>query len=285
MYKYILLIILIIIFYYEHSTYYMLKNIKPTKKEVFTEDSTKIPLNVYQTWRTKDLPPKMKECVNTLKKNNPEFNYYLYNDNDCRNFIKTYFNNDVLDAYDTLIPGAYKADLWRYCVLYINGGIYLDIKFYTVSPFKLIDLIDKEYFVKDYKKSGHGIYNAFMICKKGNTKLKDCINYIVYNVKNRYYSTSTLSITGPLLLRYFFTKSEFDNLELYLGDKKNNCNKSSNCCPYKHCIYYKNTPILSIYNEYRNITEIGTNNQPSYDKLWHDRKIYLIKNNGSYVIQ
>jgi len=261
----------------------MLKNIKPTKKEIFTEDFEKIPLNIYQTWKTKDLPPKMRECVNLLKQNNSEFTYYLYDDNDCRNFIETYFTYDVLDAYDSLIPGAYKADLWRYCVLYINGGIYLDIKFYTVYPFKLIDLVDKEYFVKDYKKSGYGIYNAFMVCKKGNNKLSECINHIVYNVKNRYYTSSTLGITGPLLLRYFFTKLEFDNLELYLDDKKNNCYKNNNCCPYNYCIYYKGNPILSIYNEYRNITEIGTNNQLPYEKLWNDRKIYLIKNKNSSV--
>ena len=286
MYKYILLIIIIIvIIYIEYSTYYKLRNIKPNKKEVFTEDSVKIPLDIYQTWKTKNLPPKMRQCINRLRKSNPEFTHYLYDDNDCRKFIGTYFTNDVLDAYDTLIPGAYKADLWRYCVLYINGGIYLDIKFYTVHPFKLIEFVDKEYFVKDYKKSGHGIYNAFMVCKKGNDKLRECINHIVYNVKNRYYTSSVLAITGPLLLRQFFSRSEFDNLELYLDDKKSNCNKSINCCPYTYCIYYKGNPILSIYNEYRNITEIGTNNQPSYGKLWDDRKIYLIKNNDSFVIQ
>ena len=67
-----------------------------------------------------------------------------------REFISKYFNKDVLEAYDTLLPGAYKADLWRYCILYKMGGIYMDIK-YTLSnnTYKLINLTDKEYYVRD----------------------------------------------------------------------------------------------------------------------------------------
>ena len=87
-----------------------------------------IPLNIYQTWHTKDLPPLMRNAVNKIIRMNPRFNYKLFDDNDCRNFIKDNFNEDVLNAFDTLIPGAYKADLWRYCILYKNGGVYLDIK-------------------------------------------------------------------------------------------------------------------------------------------------------------
>jgi mannosyltransferase OCH1-like enzyme len=264
-YNNILLIIIIIIFFliYKNFDNNILIYTIPDKKDIV------IPLNIYQTWKTNNLPPKMKECMNRLKETNPEFNHYLYDDDDCRNFIQENFNKEVLNAYDTLIPGAYKADLWRYCILYIKGGIYLDIKYFTVLPFKLISLTNKEYFVRDMKRSGGGIYNAFMVCKKGNVKLKKCIEKIVENVKNRSYDDSTLSVTGPLLLRKFFSNEEFNNLELYLSDNLNNCS-------YNYCIYYKKWPILSIYNEYREKTEIGTNNQPSYSTLWDERKIYKI---------
>ena len=63
-----------------------------------------IPLTIYQTWYTKDLPPKMHENVELLKKQNPEFEHFLYDDNDCRKFIKENFDKDVLNAYDSLIP-------------------------------------------------------------------------------------------------------------------------------------------------------------------------------------
>jgi mannosyltransferase OCH1-like enzyme len=63
----------------------------------------------------------MRECVNNLKEQNPEFTHYLYDNQMCRDFIIKHFNDDVVYTYDKLRPGAYKADLWRYRVLYIHG--------------------------------------------------------------------------------------------------------------------------------------------------------------------
>lgn len=33
----------------------------------------------------------------------------------------------ILKAYKKLIPNAFKADLFRYCVMYLYGGCYVDI--------------------------------------------------------------------------------------------------------------------------------------------------------------
>ena len=77
------------------------------------------------------LPPKMYDCI----RNNLIFNrvgvdciHYLFCDSDCRSFIAREYPPDVVMAYDRLIPTAFKADLWRYCVLYKYGGVYLDAK-------------------------------------------------------------------------------------------------------------------------------------------------------------
>ena len=117
-----------------------LKNIGSVPYPIKQHYNTVIPLNIYQTWHTKDLPKFMKKTVDNIIKNNPAFKHYLFDDNDCRNFIKDNFDVTVLNAFDSLIPGAYKADLWRYCVLYKNGGIYLDIKYEPVNGFKFINL-------------------------------------------------------------------------------------------------------------------------------------------------
>ena len=99
-----------------------------------------IPLHLYTCWHTKDLPPLMKANFDFLVESNPKISFHLYDENDCREFIRTHFKPDVLDAYDRLIPGAYKADLWRYCILFIKGGIYLDIKYRPLNGFKFINL-------------------------------------------------------------------------------------------------------------------------------------------------
>ena len=88
-----------------------------------------IPLHIFQTWHTKNLPPNMRQSVEYIKRSNPRFHHRLFDDNECHDFIRDNFDESVLHAYNKLIPGAYKADLWRYCVLYKLGGIYLDIKY------------------------------------------------------------------------------------------------------------------------------------------------------------
>ena len=225
-----------------------------------------IPLNLFQTWYTKDLPPAMKECVESLKSANPEFIYNLFDDEDCRNFILNNFDSSVVEAFDNLIPGAYKADLWRYCVLYIHGGVYLDIKFKCINGFKLIELTDKEYFVKDrpgFADKINGIYNAYMVCKAKNKILYKCIYQIVENVKNKYYGKNCLYPTGPALICNYFSDEKileqqlrfdiFDIETILLNDRK----------------------ILESYKQYRN----EQNKKTHYYILWRKKNIYKHENN------
>jgi mannosyltransferase OCH1-like enzyme len=194
-----------------------------------------IPLNIFQTWFTLNLSQGMKECVDSIKHLNPEFNYYLYDDAMCRQFIKDNFYKDVLNSYDSLIPGAYKADLWRYCILYTYGGIYLDIKFKPVNGFKFINLIDKEHFTMDVishniTKNSWGLYNAFIITKKNNPILLKCIETIVNNVKNKYYGDNYLHPTGPALLGEIYFNS-IDKKNLATMTQVSNQNKIHSIYP------------------------------------------------------
>jgi len=234
-----------------------------TENEIIIPEK-KIPLNIYQTWMDKNLEPGMISAIIKLKKNNPEFNYYFFDDKNCRDFIIKYFPIEVLDAYDRLIPGAYKADLWRYCILYIHGGIYLDIKYEPVEDFKFIHFVDKEYFVKD--RDGHwidnqiGIYNAFMITYPKNEILLKCINQIVKNVSDFFYGHNSLYPTGPGLLgSYFDPLTEFDFT-------------FSDCAKY---ILYKNEKVLQVYDKYR-AEQLKYQSKTHYTFLWRTKKIYVI---------
>ena len=232
----------------------------------FTEPSV-IPLHIYQTWETTDLPEKMRECVDQLKQKNPDFEHHLFDDKQRREFIQQHFEPDVVDAYDKLIPGAYRADLWRYCVLYINGGIYLDIKYSNVGDFNLISLTDREYFCRDIEQSGGGVYNAFIICKPKNEKLWKCIQKIVENVKTRYYGDSGLFPTGPMMMKAHFTEDELSEISA------NGLGLCEDKCPTKTCICKDGEPILAIYKEYYE-KEVSDIKIKRYIELWGERGIY-----------
>ncbi len=223
-----------------------------------------IPLKIFQTWHSKDLPPKMKERVQQLKDTNPRFEHYLFDDNDCREFIKNNFDKEVLDAYDNLIPGAYKADLWRYCVLYINGGIYLDIKLKCINGFRLIELTENEHLVKD-RVPPLSIYNALMVSQKGNPFLWKAIYRIVFNVQNKIYGRDPLEPTGPLMLGKIILKNNLiPNIDLvhYSGGGY---------------IIFKNKFVISTeYPEYdiERRAIYNSLNTKRYDVLWNNNNIY-----------
>ena len=221
-----------------------------------------IPLNIYQTWHTKDLPINMLESINLIKKLNPRFNHYLFDENDCREFIKNNFEDDVLNSYNNLIPDAYKADLWRYCILYKNGGIYLDIKYKPINNFRFISMTEKEYFVLD--SDNKRIYNALIVCLPGNKILLKAINQIVQNVKNKFYGNDVLDPTGPgLLVEYFKNeeKSKFEMKHKFYFSFEN------------RVIFFNNCIILKSYTGYLEDCK-KYKNKERYSKLWNKKQIY-----------
>jgi mannosyltransferase OCH1-like enzyme len=250
-----------------------------------------IPLNIYQTWHTTNLPPKMQRAVNAIKAHNPEFQHFLYDDNMCREFIRDNFPEDVLRAYDCLIPGAYKADLWRYCILYKKGGIYLDIRYAPFNNFKFLNLTKKEHFVIDletfdespnfYRSESSGecrIYNALMVTLPGNKKLFDVINQVVCNVKNRFYGKNALEPTGPNLLKKYFTDYEKLSIELKhdfynTNSESNEYIKKNNFNEDNKIIKMNDYIILKSYEGYKNESD-NFSNKKYYVELWKKKNIY-----------
>lgn len=235
--------------------------------ENFESKSSEIPLNIFQTWKTDNLPPNMKKIIDDIKKDNPEFKYKCFNDNECTEFIKENFDEKVLDAYNRIIPGTYRADFWRYCILYINGGIYLDAKMKPINGFKFIAVTDKEYFCRDFDGSGRGVVNCFMVTKPKNEILLKAINAIVENVNNKYYGESPLAPTGPLLLKRFFTEKEIDNLEFeYCTDTTVSPNfiMSRVHNSYKDAIFERDTAAYDEQNK----------NRKRYEDHWNERTMY-----------
>lgn len=241
----------------------IIKYKKLTKPFIFKINyNSIIPLNLYTCWHTKELPPLMRKNYNKLVKTNPRITFHLYDENDCREFIKNNFNNSILNAYDSLIPCSYKSDLWRYCVLYVNGGIYLDIKYKCSNGFKFLDLTEKEYFVRDY--GNKNVYTALIVSLPGNKILLNCINQIVLNVKNKNYGEDCLAPTGPTLLGKNFTRHEINSMILY-HDLIESINK--------YYIVKDDRIILSWYDGYRE-EQSKYQKMQHYGVLWNTRQIY-----------
>ena len=223
-----------------------------------------VPLVLYQSWHINRVPVKMRETIYKLLDKNPEFDYYLYSDEKSLEFIKENYDDEVVDAFNTLKPGAYKSDLWRYCILYKNGGVYVDIKFYSLIP--LINVVRRSptIYVKDLPAPCKGIYNAFMSSPPNNIIFKKCIDDIVNSCKLKLYKRNSLDITGPCLLGDILNTS---NIPIS-NDFKLEWSQPS------EKVTYKGVVILKAYPEYRS-EQHAFQKSPRYGILWENRDVYV----------
>ena len=163
-----------------------------------------------------------------------------------------------MEAYDKVIPYALKADLWRYCIMYKTGGIYLDSKYYGINGFKFIHVIDKEHFCKDIAQSFSGIYNAILICKPKNPIIKKSIEYFINNTEKNYYGSNPMCI-GPLMMKQVISNEQFDNLELtheYISD------------PIRY-ICFKGYRILKFHEKYK------PKKNKHWSNYWENKTMYV----------
>jgi hypothetical protein len=253
--------------------------IKNNKQEnLNTSVINDIPTNVFLTFITDgdfDMPPDMEETLLDNKKNNPEFNFNVFKNKTCQEFIKIHFGQNILNVYNGLKPGAYKSDLIRYCLLYINGGVYMDVK--LKLHIKLKELINKynEVYVKDpdwYPDScKRGCNNAFIITRKNNPIFLECIKQIEINYNSRYYGNNFLYPTGPCLLGYII-RSKYDHIKYNLKISKENKHSSFDI------VDENNDIIVSSYANYRDELKLfpGTTH---YGELWNKKDIYINNEN------
>ena len=138
----------------------------------------KIPLIIFQTYHNKKKIPTM--IYNNIKKYAPEYAHYIYNDIDSINFLSYYFKPIVLKTFNDLQLGAHKADLLRYCLIYIYGGIYLDIKIELIKPISEI-ITNDEIIYSVLSNAKDHIFQAVIASTSSNPFFLNLINYIVDN--------------------------------------------------------------------------------------------------------
>jgi hypothetical protein len=136
-----------------------------------------IPKIIHQTFHSKrSIPPKIYE---NIKEYANEYEHRVYDDQDCIEFLKTYFSEEHANLFKELKLGAHKADLFRYCVLYIHGGVYLDIKTQLIQS--IPEFEDALYLCIGIDKKH--IYNGVMISPPGHPIFLKLIDHCLKNVE------------------------------------------------------------------------------------------------------
>lgn len=239
---------------------------KQVPSEVKSVHSTEIPENLFYTWND----PSLTQCPQVLQKTiavtamlNPSFKVHYFSPETARSYIESKESPNVLEAYDRLIPRAFKVDFWRYVVLYHEGGVYLDAKVSALYPLHAFLPSDGGLLVNDIR--GAGLLNGILAMPKGSKLMRSAIDGIVAHVSEKFYGNSPLDVSGPNHLykcfnslsgneRAFYKRIQFDLTGILVRDGS--------------------LPVLAVHNgEYRRaLSRPGMASH--YEEIWNHRAVY-----------
>jgi hypothetical protein len=185
--------------------------------------------------------------------------------------------------YDTLVPGAYKADLLRLLFLYKYGGVYNDIGHKYLEPFEKFISNESLVVCKDEGEDWvpkHYLLNGFMASAQGHPMIKKSIDVVVENIRNRFYGNSAIDPTGPgafgKAFNLHFGRKEDEPIEVGMFDENT---KVIVHIGSKSRIIIHNIDgsdlIKTKFDNYYDIIYPEGKDKAYYGDLWSQRKIYL----------
>jgi mannosyltransferase OCH1-like enzyme len=151
-----------------------------------------------------------------IKKQVGQENYRLWDFESCRDFLKAYYPNAIIRAFDDLKPFAYKSDLARLCIINYFGGIYADV---SVNRLKIFSTKGREMVIfrdGNSDRTSWKVGNSFFYSKPNNLILNEAIEQIISNARNKYYGHDPHFPTGPSVFGRAVSKYGME-LDLLVG--------------------------------------------------------------------
>lgn len=196
-----------------------------------------IPKRMYHTYPNIDLPQELQANIDRNRALNSGWDIEIFDDAAINNFIIGHYGKEIHDIYSSLNPsyGAARADLFRYLLIYRNGGVYLDVKSGMTRPLDQIITADDTYILSHWDnrpesdRAGWGLHDSLshvpggefqqwhVIAVSGHPLLRAVIVSVLRNI--REYSAWTMGVrqqgvintTGPIA----YTKAIFPILGDY----------------------------------------------------------------------
>lgn len=265
------IVLLIIIFYIslllinnvKEDYIYDCSYMKCERLQTMTEPAkqTEIPNVIMQTYKSWDKIPEYHK--KQIKDHTTGYDYDFFDDKKAKEFLKEHYGDIYVEAFDTMI-GAHKADLFRYCYLYLKGGIYLDIK--TVMKKHVKDIFtEKEKLYTSLSITGHfgtGVYQGILAAPPGHPMMKACVEHAISS-----YKKYGRNIAYTALCRFLYKQLQ-DKLQPKLKAKS-----------YKNIVLFseKVSTDCSVRDRYGNCTlhivnEVGDvmfhTRDPQFGKTW-----------------
>jgi len=187
-----------------------------TEKSSCLDKDRLIPCHVWVTGR--DLSQnRMPSHLKSLMNRNKDWEFHLIDDKMMKRFLKHVFRGTgVLWAYEHISHqlGASRADLWRLAVLWIHGGIYIDLDADITTPFREMVSSNDSYLLSTegnrlgqcYKPSFH-LNQSVKNCVEEWYKGKSMLQWIIVSKPNHLFLRRALENIVELVTLEFKRQS------------------------------------------------------------------------------
>jgi mannosyltransferase OCH1-like enzyme len=204
-----------------------------------------IPKNIYLCYKDLEVLKKYSKRWSEL---NPEYNIFIYDNKMCYDFLYDNYGLLFCDIFEYIKDGPIKADFWRVCILYKNGGFYVDADIQPFISFKEFLLDDIDFFscISAYNNE----INPHVLGSKPNDFiLKRIIEFYISFFNNKIqYSYWNWSITK-------FVNKIFYNKQIFI-------NENGDDSIFKD-LNIENDGVYTINNKkYQFLKEVGDTNKP-----------------------
>jgi hypothetical protein len=250
--------------------------------QILINDTNKLP---------NEFPEFHNTCYEQIKKLYPNEEYHLYSGEELEEIIKNNFDADVYISYKKLKPYACKADLARLCLLYLYGGLYIDLNLYFINTIPNLDQL--EFFAfRDLSRLSYqswAVQNGIIYSSPKSKVIENTIGIILKHCKEEYYGVQCVDVSATTVLGIGITISlphfgvaingELDFLTIKSFNRKTQNEIKKMGYDDKKLLGFimDNEDQLiairkpSLGGDIKTIGFEGTNN---YVKMWSDRDVY-----------
>lgn len=230
-----------------------------------------------------DVPAIVRENIASLERFHPDLPHRLFLKEDIEALLGQRFPAEVLTAFRSLRPYAYKADLARYCILHEFGGVYADLSYLLVDGLPTggdSPIVFRDFLISSPWDTSVGLIYA----PPRHKALQRAIEMVVANVSRAYYGSTCLCPTGPALFgKALAATCEAEELvagAAFLADRALlQQSFPEHALPDKeaiHCLRLSET-LVAIKRKRMGspgVADLGLANDTLYYEMWSRREIY-----------
>ena len=171
-----------------------------------------IPKIIHQVWggpNNPPLPERLQILSESWKEENPDWEYHLWTEKEMDKLVETHFPK-YLSFYKDLPYDIQRWDTIRYMILFLYGGVYVDLDsecFHSINPLMENVKIGFGEEPPFHEGSMVRIGNAFMASEQENASWLTILDEICQNYTARSSIVDTvLHTTGPNMIHRIFPR-------------------------------------------------------------------------------